>query len=58
MNKPVDRFMQSSYTERLAQLQRHYLGAYKARLREGRLKGPRELVKGSEAERVYLSGRW
>ena len=42
-----------SYRQRLELLQKHYLGAYKARLKAKALK-PKP---GSEAERVHFTGR-
>ena len=53
MTKKLDFLTGISYRQRLEMLQKHYLGAYKARLSSGALK-PRP---GTEAEKVYLSGR-
>lgn len=46
-----------TYNERLAMLQTHYLGAYKARIRM-RTRLPRGIKPGTEAAKVYLTGRW
>lgn len=56
-----------NYRERLADLQDHYIGAYKARRRKEYRRrrgddrgfpGRPAFVPGSEAERVYLEGRY
>lgn len=53
------------YNERLQALQDHYIGAYKARRREiyrrkrqKARRGIHNFAPGSEAERVYMEGRY
>jgi hypothetical protein len=47
-----------TYQERLAELQAHYTGNYKARIRRDLERLPKFIKPGTEQARVYLSGRW
>ena len=57
MEKDFKTWSKLSYTARLKILQAEYLGAYKGRQKA--LKQAKTPYKpGSEAEKVYLTGRW
>lgn len=56
--KTIEELKNQSYVQRLTDLQRRYLGLSKNITRPRRYGGAGGYMPGSEAEKVYLSGRY